>query len=297
MTFIKNILFVVIAFASLCGLLCPILRAESDGKYLIRNFLSGKIPEEKVYDAEFLEKQLDSPDSSAFEQVLILFQGTISSQELLIQREIWKTLAKSNPNKAAILYSEQLAKTPPEKMKTMFEMAASSDYSESLKRPWDFSRYKPILETTKEKPFDRLIAYMLQQSPGDGLKQLIDVYGDDLSTDKKNEIVRKSLEITDYLKNHGNLFELRSSPEESFKEGSMGQITLNFFLELKSLNKWYLDAFMAAALKKSGAPNVSPELIEYFQSKPDSLANKLRRNDGIASLPPQKISLESLKEN
>lgn len=295
MIFIRNKFLLGTIFAFLFCFSSAVLRAETGSKDLIRDFLSGKIPEEKIYDPDFLEKQLGAPDSNAFEQVLKSFQSGISSHEFLIQREIWKTLVKSNPNKGATLYAEQLAGTAPEKLKAMFEVAASSDYSESSKRPWDFSRYRPILEATKEEPFDRLIAYMLQQSPGDGLKQLVDVYGDDLGAKQKRNIVRKALEITDHLRNHGSLFELRSSPEESFEEGSMGQRALDFFLELKGLDKWYLDVFIVAALEKSGSSNVSPDLIEYFESKPDSLANKLRQDGGIASLPPQKISLESLK--
>jgi hypothetical protein len=295
MSITKNKLMLAVIAIILSGLSSSVSSAESEAKELIRDFLSGKIAEEKLYDAQFLEIKLSSSDSSAFDQVLTSFQNSMSSQEFLIQREIWKTLVKSNPTTASISYAEHLAATSPEKLKIMFEVAASSDYSGSSERPWDFSQYRPILEATEDEPFERLISYMLRQSPGDALKQLVDVYGDDLNTKQRKDIITKGLQITDYLRNHGSLFELRSSPKESFEEGSIGQIAMDFFLELKSLDKWYLDVFVVAALEKSGAVNVSPELIEYFKSKPESLANKLRQGGGSAFLPAQKISLESLK--
>ena len=241
---------------------------------------------EIINDPIKLKERISIPENQLLDQVLLSVFKSKSEVEYSLRKQAWITLAKNSPSEAAISSSEILSSVDEGiRVKTLVGIMEAVDAPESFSgRSWDFSHYLPIFELTKDKPFERLLLYTYQKSPGDALMQMLCVYGDDLSKVEKKNITDKTDRISNNLRK-GDLGDREMDVDD----------VVEFFLELKEYDKWYFDLFIAVCLEKDRLRNISPKLNEYFESKPDSLANKLRQDGGIASLPPQKISLESLK--
>ena len=84
--------------------------------------------------------------------------------------------------------------------------------------------------------------------------------------------------------------------DQLFTEGGSVDGIVDFFVGLTEYDEWFLDLFIAVCLKKDRLQNVSPKLNQYFSSKPESLAGKLRMGLSVASLPKQKLPLEKIME-
>ena len=248
-----------------------------------------EIAQEKFTDFAYLDAKLALHEEGATDQLLVSLFRTENMESYVIKKLIWRTVAEVKRSECAVSASKFLAVLAPGYTEEFIEVMDWGD-SPRNSQAWDFSHYVPILEANKEDPFERLIVYMFTMSPEGALRALFEVYREEFEPDERAYILARVQEASALIRRYSSTL---NSLESSVwvKE---------FLMELKDYDNWYLDLYIASSLRKMAIDNFSPELNEYFRSKPDSLANRFRESGQVrgvlAHFPPREIILPERSE-
>ena len=293
--FIRLILFVILCtpasflVAQAKYLISPDEEFQAKLVRFIKDFYWKAGTETKVADFALLNAKLALYEEGATDQLLLAFFLIEGMEEYIILEEIWKTVAVVKRSECGLSASRFLAVLNQAHAKGIMEVMVSGDYPGNSKA-WDFSHYIPVLEANKEEPIERLIAYMFEMSPEGALRSLFEVYGEELEPDDRADILTRAQQASALIRRYSST--LQSLESSVWIE--------EFLMELKEYDNWFLDLYIASSLRKMTIDNFSPELNEYFRSKPDSLANRFRESGQgrgvLAHFPPREIILPERSE-
>ena len=250
----------------------------------IDSFSGKEEAETKVRNFALLNSILGLHEKGATDQLLVSFFLIEDMEEYFLKKEIWKTVAAVKRSECAFSASRFLALVDPRYASGIMEIMAYVDAAKGS-QACDFSRYVSVLKVNKKEPIERLIIYMFKMSPEGALRALLEVYGEELEPDERTAILAGVQEVSALTREHSIAL-----------KGLRSAVWIReFLMDLKDYNNWYLDLYIAVSLRKMAIDNFSPELNEYFRSKPDSLANRFRESGQgrgvLAHFPPREIIL------
>lgn len=263
------------------------IQIQEEIDVFFEEIISGERGNEILGDFSALKEQLPYSEGKLLEQLLDSVFRSQSEVEFALKKQAWVTVAREQPSGAAISSSMMLSEEGEEiRVKTLIGIMLDSDYPPSPEEDWNLDKYWPIFKATQENPFYRLVIYAYEAAPSKALEMMLELYGENIAAEDRQNIIKKAEEIAQNLRQHDQLFD----------EGESVDGIVDFFVGLTKFDEWFLDLFIAVCLKKDRLQNVSSELNQYFSSKPESLAEKLRMGLSVSSLPKQQLPLEKIME-